>query len=66
MSKQDVNYDGSYCPKCKSKNVEIQDNEHSFGYLELEIKCLACKCEYTSTVQVKNNKLEFNQVQINE
>jgi len=64
MTTETKNYDGSYCPKCKGKNIEIIDNEHDFGYLELKIECHDCGIEYTSTIQVSGNKLTQNNVEI--
>ncbi len=61
-----VNYDGSYCPECRSENVEIKDSSHDFGWLELEITCNDCNCEYTSQIAVNDNKLTRNEVEIEE
>lgn len=46
MTQITKNYDGSYCPKCQSQQVEIIDNEHDFGFLELNVKCSECGLEY--------------------
>lgn len=46
MTQITKNYDGSYCPKCQSQQVEIIDNEHDFGFLELNVKCSECDLEY--------------------
>ena len=59
-------YDGSYCPECKSDQVEIKDNSHDFGYLELEIICNDCNCFYSSQIQVSSNKLLQNEITVHE
>ena len=47
-------YDGSYCPKCASQNVEIYD--HSYGMegdhvdLEVRSKCLDCGVLYRTVM----------------
>jgi len=58
------NYDGSYCPKCTGKNVEITEQEFDFGYLFLRIECHDCGIEYTSTIRTNGNKLSQNEVKI--